>query len=69
VASALAGRPYDLRHAAVSSWLNNGVPATAVAERAGQSVDVLLRIYAKCIDGDSELVNGRIEDAYQAGSR
>jgi len=35
VASALAGRPYDLRHAAVSLWLNAGVPATEVAERAG----------------------------------
>ena len=27
VASPLAGRPYDLRHAAVSLWLNAGVPA------------------------------------------
>lgn len=27
-ASPLAGRPYDLRHAAVSTWLNAGVPAT-----------------------------------------
>jgi Replication initiator protein, pSAM2 len=27
VASPLAGRPYDLRHAAVSPWLNAGVPA------------------------------------------
>jgi len=35
VASPLAGRPYDLRHAAVSLWLNAGVPATEVAERAG----------------------------------
>jgi integrase len=27
-ASPLAGRPYDLRHAAVSTWLNAGVPST-----------------------------------------
>ena len=31
-ASPLARRPYDLRHAAVSTWLNAGVPATQVAE-------------------------------------
>jgi hypothetical protein len=28
-ASALSRMPYDLRHAAVSTWLNGGVPATA----------------------------------------
>lgn len=60
--SVLAGRPYDLRHAAVSLWLNSGVPATNVAERAGQSVEVLLRIYAKRIDGDEEIMNRRIEE-------
>jgi integrase len=32
-ASPLARRPYDLRHAAVSLWLNAGVPATEVARR------------------------------------
>ena len=30
--SPLAKRPYDLRHAAVSLWLNAGVPPTQVAE-------------------------------------
>lgn len=34
-ASPLAKRPYDLRRAAVSTWLNSGVPATKVAEWAG----------------------------------
>ncbi|GAA3708332.1 hypothetical protein GCM10022224_087330 [Nonomuraea antimicrobica] len=48
VASPLAKRPYDLRHPAVSLWLNAGVPAPEGAERAGHSVDVLLRVYAKC---------------------
>ena len=33
-ASPLARRPYDLRHAAVSLWLNAGVPATQVAPNA-----------------------------------
>jgi integrase len=59
--SVLARRPYDLRHAALSLWLNAGVPATNVAQRAGQSVEVLLKIYAKCLDGDDGIMNGRIE--------
>ena len=48
---AVARRPYDLRHAAVSLWLNSGVPATEVARRAGHGVAVLLKIYAHWIDG------------------
>jgi integrase len=63
VASPVAGRPYDLRHAAVSLWLNAGVPAPTVARRAGHSVDVLLRVYANCIDGDDEIANQRISGA------
>lgn len=63
-ASPLAGRPYDLRHAAVSLWLNGGVPATEVAERAGHSVDVLLKTYAKCIDGQRGTVNKIIEGLF-----
>ncbi|MFI6295925.1 hypothetical protein ACIBEJ_30300 [Nonomuraea sp. NPDC050790] len=63
IASSLAARPYDLRHAAVSLWLNAGVPAVEVAKRAGHSVDVLLRVYAKCMDGQQEQVNGKINNA------
>ncbi|MEU7863850.1 tyrosine-type recombinase/integrase [Nonomuraea sp. NPDC049141] len=63
VVSSLAARPYDLRHAAVSLWLNVGVPAPEVAKRAGHSVDVLLRVYAKCIDGQQEQVNSKINNA------
>jgi integrase len=62
-ASPLARRPYDLRHAAVSLWLNAGVPATEVARRAGHSVAVLLKVYAHCIDGQDGTVNKRIADA------
>ena len=47
----------------VSLWLNAGLPAPEVAERAGHSVDVLLKVYAKCIDGDRSRVNERIEAA------
>lgn len=61
--SPLAGRPYDLRHAAVSLWLNAGVSAPDVAERAGHGVDVLLRVYAKCIDGGEAVANKKIDDA------
>ena len=64
--SPLAGRPYDLRHAAVSLWLNAGVPATEVAERAGHSVQVLLRVYAKCLDDGEAVANKRIDAALMA---
>ena len=50
VASPLARRPYDLRHAGVSWRLNAGTPAPLVAEWAGHTVEVLFRIYAHCID-------------------
>jgi integrase len=62
-ASPLARRPYDLRHACLSTWLNGGVYPTQVAEWAGHSVDVLLRIYAKCIVGQDELARRRISEA------
>jgi len=62
-ASPLARRPYDLRHAAVSLWLNAGVPATEVARRAGHGVAVLLKVYANCIDGQDSAANQRISDA------
>ncbi|WP_282084373.1 tyrosine-type recombinase/integrase [Streptomyces tendae] len=60
VTSVMAARPYDLRHAGVSQWLNSGVPAPEVAARAGHSVDVLLKIYAKCVDGQEAEMNDRI---------
>jgi integrase len=61
--SPLGRRPYDLRHAAVSLWLNSGVPATEVARRAGHGVAVLLKIYAHCIDGQATAANQRIAEA------
>ncbi|WP_243711136.1 tyrosine-type recombinase/integrase [Actinomadura sp. KC216] len=66
VESPLAARPYDLRHAAVSLWLNAGVHAPEAAERAGHGVDVMLRVYAKCVDGQRDVANQRIEDALAA---
>lgn len=61
--SPLARRPYDLRHACLSTWLNGGVAPTQVAEWAGHGVDVLLRIYAKCLAGQDELAKRRITQA------
>ena len=59
--SPLAKVRYHLRHAAVSLWLNAGVPAIQVAEWAGHSVHVLLKLYATCIDGQDEAARRRIE--------
>ena len=61
--SSLAKRPYDLRHAAVSLWLNAGVPAPQVAEWAGHSVHVLMKVYAKCIYGQQDAAKLRIQAA------
>ena len=63
VASSLARRPYDLRHAGVSLRLNAGVPPTQVAEWAGHSVEVLLKVYAKVIAGQDRRWEGLIDDA------
>lgn len=60
--SPLAKRPYDLRHACVSSWLTAGVEPTKVAEWAGHSVAVLLRVYAKVVDGGTALALRRIDE-------
>lgn len=59
----LARRPYDPRHAGVSLRLNAGVPATQVAEWAGHSVAVLLKVYAKCIASQEEDAKRRIAKA------
>jgi integrase len=61
--SPLGRRPYELRHAVVSLWLNSGVPTTEVARRAGHGVAVLLKVYAHCIDGQADAANKRITDA------
>ncbi|MEU4699799.1 tyrosine-type recombinase/integrase [Nonomuraea dietziae] len=65
VNSPLAVRPYDLRHAALSLWLNAGVPAAEVALRAGNSVEILNRVYARCLDGQRETINGKINNALE----
>ena len=64
--TALARRPYDLRHAALSLWLNaTGAPAE-VAARAGNSARVLHDVYLHCIDSQQVHVSQQIEDALDA---
>jgi hypothetical protein len=41
------------------------VPPTEVAERAGHSVDVLNKVYAKCIYGQRDAINTKIEGLYK----
>lgn len=55
-ASKVAGRPYDLRHAYVTTWLNSTGDPAQVAAWAGHSVNVLLRVYVQCIAGRDDLV-------------
>lgn len=59
-ATGLARRPYDLRHAALSLWLNAGGEPAQIAARAGNSVSVLLTVYSHCIDGHDDLLNQQI---------
>ncbi len=67
-ATGLARRPYDLRHAALSLWMNAGAPPAEVATRAGHSVTVLLSVYAHCIDGQDRITNRLVEHALRPGS-
>jgi integrase len=62
-ASPLLDVPHSLRHAAVSTWLRTSGDPARVAEWAGHSVAVLLRVYAKCIHGMEDEVLRRIWDA------
>jgi integrase len=59
-AGPLGKEPYSLRHAAVSTYLNLGVEATRVAKWAGHSLAVLLRVYAKCLDGGEQAARDRV---------
>ncbi|WP_206302073.1 tyrosine-type recombinase/integrase [Streptomyces sp. AcE210] len=60
VDSPLVGRPYDLRHACITRWLNAGVPIAEVARRVGNSPEVIHRRYHGCVDGHEELANRKI---------
>ncbi|MGW1277097.1 tyrosine-type recombinase/integrase [Streptomyces tsukubensis] len=61
IATPLAKRPYDLRHSALSTWLCAGADPAEVAQRAGNSVEVLLSRYAKCLYDRQSINNQRID--------
>ncbi|MGA5505255.1 tyrosine-type recombinase/integrase [Streptomyces umbrinus] len=61
VKSELAAVPYSLRHAGVSLWIKSGVDPAEVAVRAGHSIAVLYRFYAKVLKGGSEHANRLIQ--------
>jgi integrase len=67
-ATALARWPCDLRHAALSLWLNAGAAPAQITARAGHSVTVLLTVYAHCIDGQDQIINRLIEHALRPAS-
>ncbi|WP_433297409.1 tyrosine-type recombinase/integrase [Actinoplanes sp. CA-030573] len=62
--SPLAETPYDLRHAFVSTNLNAGISPAQVAEWAGQSPEVMWRIYAGCLDGGQDELRRRMEAGF-----
>lgn len=67
--SRLAKRLYDPRHAGISFWLYFGVDPAEGARRAGQSIEVLLRHYAKFLDGLREQANRLIEQSMNEWQR
>ncbi|MEU3445764.1 hypothetical protein AB0H29_00775 [Streptomyces thermolilacinus] len=66
VSTALADVPYSLRHAGISLWIKAGVDPVEVAYRAGHSLAVLYRFYAKILKGGSAASNRLIEQGLQA---
>ena len=61
-ATPLLRRPYDLRHSGVTWRLNSGVPPPEVAAWAGHSVEVLMRVYAKCMTGLEDVWISRMDE-------
>ncbi|MFJ9849110.1 hypothetical protein [Streptomyces sp. NPDC101150] len=67
-ATPLAAVPYSLRHAGVSLWLASGADPTEVARRAGHSIAVLYRFYAKLLRGMQALANQLIDQELDGSS-
>jgi integrase len=68
-ATPLARRPYDLRHAALSLWLNATRAPAEIAARAGNSVRVLHTVYTHCLHGQEDIVSQQIERALRQQDR
>lgn len=60
-------RVYDCRHTCLTAWLNRGIPPAQVAEWAGNSVPVLLAIYARCVVGQRDNCLKQIHDVRYVG--
>lgn len=60
-----AKRPYNLRQAGISFWLASGVDPAECARRAGQSIQVLFRYYAKFLAEARNHANRLIEESMQ----
>ncbi len=68
-ATTLAGRPYKLRHAALSLWLNAGAAPAQIARRAGHCTTMLVAVYTHCIDAQDVITNRQIERALHPRNR
>ncbi len=64
-ATSLAKVPYSARSAGVSFWLDSGVSPAEIARRAGHSIAVLYRFYAKAIHRNQDRTNQLIEQALE----
>jgi len=60
-ATPLMRRRYDLRRSGITWRLNPGVPATEIAAWAGHSVEMLMRVYARCVAGLQDVWIARME--------
>lgn len=62
--SPLAGTPYDLRHGGISALLDAGESPTRIAAWAGNSVEMVMRVYAHHVDGDAAASQERMRTAF-----
>jgi integrase len=61
-ATPLVEVPYSLRHAGVSLWIKAGIDPAEVAHRAGHSIAVLYRFYARILHGNRARSNQLISN-------
>ncbi|WP_142704587.1 tyrosine-type recombinase/integrase [Cryptosporangium phraense] len=67
-ASPVARRAYDFRHGGITVWITNGLPITEAARRAGQGIDVLMRVYAGFLLIAYTTAENAISDAFDPDS-
>jgi integrase len=63
--SPLAEVPYSLRHAGISLWIKAGVEPPEVARRAGHSLAVMYKVYARILRGRQTHANHLITAALE----